>query len=354
MDYHDSLLVLRKVALRRIASPEFASKVEMLQDCKNSIDQAITILKNTDVTSSEHETVEEQKRFVHDTLAAAQETLHIRASDLLRTEVKGTHVSECLYFHDAIGLIEHERVAQVPTFPLRGRKYLSDGKKITSHGSLFCLRAIQMVAVSEFKVHVAREPWCALPRYPNDNEWIILNIMIPGATPVQVISIFSATAEVRDIIRNPALRFDTPAHQQRAMQQIHTMSHEKIAMIKLLKSFWHGDKDYCDERCKMIPTIVEGSWAIKMAVGQKPVMLGKKIEQEYHRGHGYLEIDVNLSTSVIATHILGLVRGVSKDMVVDLGITVQGETEDELPEVILCQARFDHVDLESATFVSSE
>lgn len=41
-------------------------------------------------------------------------------------------------------------------------------------------------------------------------------------------------------------------------------------------------------------------------------------------------------------------------MVVDLGITVQGETEDELPEVILCQARFDHVDLESATLVSSE
>lgn len=33
----------------------------------------------------------------------------------------------------------------------------------------------------------------------------------------------------------------------------------------------------------------------------------------------------------------------------DLGITLEGETEEELPEVILCQARFDHVDLESAT-----
>lgn len=35
-------------------------------------------------------------------------------------------------------------------------------------------------------------------------------------------------------------------------------------------------------------------------------------------------------------------------MVVDLGFTLEGETEEELPEVILCQARFDHVDLEAA------
>jgi hypothetical protein len=35
-------------------------------------------------------------------------------------------------------------------------------------------------------------------------------------------------------------------------------------------------------------------------------------------------------------------------MVVDLGIAIQGETEDELPEVILCQTRFSRVDLESA------
>jgi hypothetical protein len=36
-------------------------------------------------------------------------------------------------------------------------------------------------------------------------------------------------------------------------------------------------------------------------------------------------------------------------MVVDLGIAIEGQKEEELPEVILCQARFDHVDLENAT-----
>eukprot|EP01031_Cornospumella_fuschlensis_P002844 gene2844-3558_t len=43
-----------------------------------------------------------------------------------------------------------------------------------------------------------------------------------------------------------------------------------------------------------------------------------------------------------------MVRGVSKSMVVDLGVCVQGEDEEELPEVIMCQTRFNRVDLESA------
>ena len=38
----------------------------------------------------------------------------------------------------------------------------------------------------------------------------------------------------------------------------------------------------------------------------------------------------------------------SKDMVVDLGITIQGESEEELPEVMLCQTRFDHIDMQVA------
>lgn len=32
----------------------------------------------------------------------------------------------------------------------------------------------------------------------------------------------------------------------------------------------------------------------------------------------------------------------------DIGITIQGEGEDELPEVVLCQNRFQNVDLDAA------
>lgn len=33
-------------------------------------------------------------------------------------------------------------------------------------------------------------------------------------------------------------------------------------------------------------------------------------------------------------------------MIVDLGVGIEGTREDELPEAILCQTRFDHVDLD--------
>lgn len=88
-----------------------------------------------------------------------------------------------------------------------------------------------------------------------------------------------------------------------------------------------------------------------MAVGQKPALTGKKVSQHYYRGPGYFEIDVDLSSSAIATGILAMVRGVSKGMVVDLGVSIQGENEDELPEAVLCQTRFSRVDLEAAVSV---
>lgn len=38
----------------------------------------------------------------------------------------------------------------------------------------------------------------------------------------------------------------------------------------------------------------------------------------------------------------------SKSMVVDVGITIQGESAEELPERVLCHARYDRVDMRSA------
>ena len=45
------------------------------------------------------------------------------------------------------------------------------------------------------------------------------------------------------------------------------------------------------------------------------------------------------------------VRGVSKHLVVDIGVTIQGEEEDELPEVIICQNRFQNVDLDAGELI---
>jgi hypothetical protein len=47
------------------------------------------------------------------------------------------------------------------------------------------------------------------------------------------------------------------------------------------------------------------------------------------------------------------VRGVASSMVVDLGVGIEGTQEDELPEAILAETRFDHVGLEGAEPLNS-
>mmetsp|Transcript_28615 Transcript_28615/g.40779 ORF Transcript_28615/g.40779 Transcript_28615/m.40779 type:complete len:413 (+) Transcript_28615:40-1278(+) len=262
-------------------------------------------------------------------------------------------------------------------FLVRGQNYLKDGKKIASPKPLFFTRGMQVVSKSSFCKHVAQESWCAFPKHPhNNNEWLILNYMVPGASCVHVVCFFSASKEALHIIRgattsHTATTTATTTSTTYSTTTTTTTSspgakgqkgppptsdHSKASSTSssskgwklLVQQFWNANKDFCDSRFKMIPQIIEGNWAIKMAVGSKPALTGKKLIQSYYRGKGYFEIDIDISASPIATGILSLVRGVSKHLVVDIGVTIQGEEEEELPEVVLCQNRFEYVDLDAA------
>jgi hypothetical protein len=59
---------------------------------------------------------------------------------------------------------------------------------------------------------------------------------------------------------------------------------------------------------------VEGSWAVRSAVGQKPALIGKKITQTYIRrpeNPNVFEIDIDISSSHMAVGILRMVRCMS-------------------------------------------
>ena len=51
-------------------------------------------------------------------------------------------------------------------------------------------------------------------------------------------------------------------------------------------------------------------------VGNTPVMLGKKVVQRYFRGDDYLEIDIHVGSSIIATNVVGLCRGYAQVSVI--------------------------------------
>lgn len=94
--------------------------------------------------------------------------------------------------------------------------------------------------------------------------------------------------------------------------------------------------------------MVEGSWLIRKSVGHTPVLMGRKLQQTYHTGVGYFELDINISSSKTASAVLGIVQGATRKLTVDLAVLIQGDEEEELPESLLGTVRLDHVDLETA------
>jgi hypothetical protein len=95
--------------------------------------------------------------------------------------------------------------------------------------------------------------------------------------------------------------------QQQPSSTSTTTSSKSEPWNKCLQKFWSLDKAYCDSRLKMIPSVVEGNWAIKMAVGHKPAITGTRLEQQYFRGKNYFEIDINIASSPVANRILAMV-----------------------------------------------
>ena len=144
---------------------------------------------------------------------------------------------------------------------------------------------------------------------------------------------------------------------------------------------------------------MEGPWVVKLAVGSTPVILGQKITIRYFRGKkitdksiiksanesivndltsknensmnnstnnesineitinnslnnenllniNYLEIDFHISSSSIASNIVGLCRGYAKSYICNMGIVIQGENCNELPEKLLACFSVNYIDLD--------
>uniref|UniRef100_R7WF77 Protein ENHANCED DISEASE RESISTANCE 2 C-terminal domain-containing protein n=1 Tax=Aegilops tauschii TaxID=37682 RepID=R7WF77_AEGTA len=116
----------------------------------------------------------------------------------------------------------------------------------------------------------------------------------------------------------------------------------------LLGRFIDGTDAFRDARFKLIPSIVEGYWMVKRAVGTRACLLGKAVTCNYLRQDNFLEIDVDIGSSSVARSIIGLVLGYVTSIVVDLAILVEAKEEKELPEYILGTVRLNRVNPEAA------
>lgn len=129
---------------------------------------------------------------------------------------------------------------------------------------------------------------------------------------------------------------------------------EPVQPGSLLYRFINGDDAFRNQRFKIVNRIVKGPWIVKAAVGNySACLLGKALNCYYYNGPNYLEIDVDIGSSKIATAILKLALGCVTAVTIDMGFVVEAQEEEDLPERLFGAVRVCQMEMSSATFVDS-
>ncbi|OAY53567.1 protein ENHANCED DISEASE RESISTANCE 2-like [Manihot esculenta] len=130
------------------------------------------------------------------------------------------------------------------------------------------------------------------------------------------------------------------------------VTEDPISPGSLLYRFINGDDSFRNQRFKIVNRIVKGPWIVKKTVGSySACLLGKALTCNYHRGANYLEIDVDVGSSKIASAILHLALGYVTSVSVDMGFVVEAQAEDELPEKLIGAIRVCQMEISSATVI---
>ncbi|BFG20478.1 hypothetical protein CerSpe_067530 [Prunus speciosa] len=203
-------------------------------------------------------------------------------------------------------------------FMIRGKTYLEDNSKVKGGDPL-----LKLIAVDWFKVDKSIDRFALHPRCLIQSEAgkklpfvLIFNLQVPAKPNYSLVLYYAA---------------DRPPNPN-----------------SLFAKFVDGSDMFRDARLKLIPSIAEGYWMVKRAVGTKACLLGKAVSCKYLRQDNFLEIDVDIGSSSVARSIIGLVLGYVTNIVVDLAILIEAKEEAELPEYILGTVRLNRVKLESA------
>ncbi|KAL4302024.1 hypothetical protein GQ457_10G002320 [Hibiscus cannabinus] len=203
-------------------------------------------------------------------------------------------------------------------FMIRGKTYLRDSAKIIGSDPL-----LKLIAVDWFKVDMATDKIALHPRCLVQSDAgkklpfiLVINLEVPAKPNYSLVLYYAA---------------DRPVNKN-----------------SLLGRFVDGTDRLRDARFKLIPSIVEGYWMVKRAVGTKACLLGKAVTCKYFRQDNFLEIDVDIGSSSVARSVISLVLGYVTSLVVDLAILIEAKEESELPEYILGTVRLNRVKPETA------
>uniref|UniRef100_A0A5B7B0W6 Protein ENHANCED DISEASE RESISTANCE 2 C-terminal domain-containing protein n=1 Tax=Davidia involucrata TaxID=16924 RepID=A0A5B7B0W6_DAVIN len=124
---------------------------------------------------------------------------------------------------------------------------------------------------------------------------------------------------------------------------------EPIPEGSLMDQFLKGDDGFRNSRLKLIANIVKGPWIVRKAVGEQAIcIIGRALTCKYCIAENFIEVDIDIGSSMVASAIVHLAFGYLTTLTVDLAFLIEAQTESELPERILGAVRFSELNTASA------
>ncbi|XP_022133494.1 protein ENHANCED DISEASE RESISTANCE 2-like isoform X2 [Momordica charantia] len=207
-------------------------------------------------------------------------------------------------------------------FLIRGQNYLKDNQKIKANGTLMQMVGADWLRSDRREDDLSRRPGGIVQKYAERGGpefFFVVNIQVPGTTMY--------TLALYYMMRTP------------------------LESSPLLKSFVEGDDTFRNSRFKLIPYISQGSWIVKQSVGKKACLLGHALEVHYFRGNNYMEVEIDVGSSTVARGVVNLVLGYLNNLVIEMAFVIQGNTQEELPEILLGTCRLNHLDAAKSILV---
>eukprot|EP00041_Stephanoeca_diplocostata_P010026 m.159035 g.159035 ORF g.159035 m.159035 type:complete len:306 (-) comp17989_c0_seq2:277-1194(-) len=240
-------------------------------------------------------------------------------------------------------------------FCVRQKGYKQHKKKGVSTEPMFLCVARDLLKFEEKRYNLATS--LLLPELPSDSSepvsgvppYIILNIMLPGYDAPNPVWGKSRTdgpgwSLVFYLLMTEQTRTE--------LQDLPNAS----AGVRLLQRFVTDDSTDMRERLKLIASLVNpeevnlGAVVRKLVVdyNMKPV-LTRPQHEFFTDGSRYFEIDIDVHLfGYIPRSALGTLRANTPSLIFDLGLTVEGKDDDELPETMMCIMHMRKVSLDEA------
>jgi hypothetical protein len=120
-------------------------------------------------------------------------------------------------------------------------------------------------------------------------------------------------------------------------------------------TFLNSSDEYRSQRFKFLPEISVGPSIVKQLVGNRPLLIAKKVPTEFagSLAENYLDITMNVAQgSAFASSLTSRIVGKSAAVDVDFAFIIESLEEAELPEVVLAMVRMHKFDTSFAPTAS--